>query len=75
MRDVIVLATTSRAILLHEYGLTEMPGEAGLLGTGRAMQRSEARLDGRYRRLPECGRYLHWLYHAGLPRQIHAVYG
>ncbi len=29
----------------------------------------------RHRRLPERGRHLHRLHHAGIPRQVHAVYG
>ena len=48
--------------------------EAGMLGAGGAVQRGQARLDGRDRRMPERGRHLHRLHHAGLPRQIHAVH-
>src|SRR5271154_7584698 len=45
-----------------------------MLGPGCAMQRGEAGMDGRNRRLPECRRHLHWMHHAGLSRQIHAVH-
>src|SRR5277367_2935662 len=38
------------------------------------MQRRQARLDGRDRRLPECRRHLHRMYHARISRQIHALY-
>ena len=44
-----------------------MPGQARLLGTGRQLQRHQARLDGRHRRLPERRRHLHRLHHAGFP--------
>ena len=49
--------------------------EVGLLGTGGAVQRGQAGLDGRRRRLPERRRHLHRLHHAGLSRQVHAVHG
>ncbi len=55
--------------------LVEVPGEAGLLGAGGRLQRDQARLDARHRRLPERGRHLHRVHHAGLPGQVHAVYG
>ena len=55
--------------------LARVPGEARLLGPGGELQRHQARLDGRHRRLPERRRHLHRLHHAGLPGQIHAVHG
>src|SRR5579862_1808932 len=48
--------------------------KTGLLGTGGAMQRREARMDERDWRLPKCRRDLHWMHDAGLSGQIHAVY-
>ena len=44
--------------------------EAGLLGTGGAVQRRQARLDGRDRRLPQRRRHLHRVHHARIPRQV-----
>ena len=32
-------------------------------------------MDGRDRRMPERRRHLHWMYHARVSRQVHAVYG
>ena len=55
--------------------LAQMPGENRLLGSGRAMQCAEARLDFRNGRMPERRRHLHRLHHAGIPRQVHAVHG
>ena len=55
--------------------LAQMHREAGVLGAGRKLQRAEARLDGRHRRLPERGRHLHRLHHARVPGQVHAVHG
>ena len=55
--------------------LPALSGEARLLGSGRQLQRAQARLDGRYRRLPERRRHLHRLHHARLPGQVHAVHG
>ena len=55
--------------------LAQVPGEDRLLGPGRQLQRPQARLDGRHRRLPERRRHLHRLHDAGLPRQVHAVHG
>ncbi len=52
-----------------------MPGEDGLLGAGGQLQRDQARLDARHRRLPERGRHLHRLHHAGVSGQVHAVHG
>src|SRR5688572_4978091 len=46
-----------------------------LLGPGRGVQRTEARLDEWSRRLPKRGRHLHWLHHAGLSGQVHAIHG
>ncbi len=55
--------------------LAEVPGGNGLLGAGRQLQRAQARVDERDRRLPERRRDLHRLHHAGLPRQVHALHG
>ena len=55
--------------------LAEMPRQNRLLGSGCELQRDQTRLDGRHRRLPERGRHLHRLHHAGIPGQIHAVHG
>ena len=55
--------------------LAQVPGEARLLGAGRQLQRPQAGLDGRHRRLPQRRRHLHRLHHARLPRQVHAVHG
>ena len=55
--------------------LAQVPGEGRLLGAGGQLQRPQARLDGRHRRLPERRRHLHRLHDAGLPRQVHAVHG
>src|SRR6185312_6219941 len=46
-----------------------------LLGAGRAVQRRQARLDGRHWRLRQCRRHLHRLHHARLPRQVHGLHG
>ena len=53
----------------------QVPRKDRLLGPGRELQRAQARLDGRHRRLPQRRRHLHRLHHAGVPRQVHAVYG
>ena len=58
-----------------EYRLAQMHCQARVLGAGRAMQRRQARLDGRHRRLRQRGRHLHRMHDAGLPRQVHAVHG
>ena len=58
-----------------EYGSPEVPRQARLLGAGGQLQRPQARLDGRHRRLPERRRHLHRLHHARLPGQVHAVHG
>jgi NADH ubiquinone oxidoreductase, 20 Kd subunit len=54
---------------------SQVPGEDRLLGAGREVQRAQARLDERDRRLPQRRRHLHRLHHAGLPGQVHAVHG
>ncbi len=61
--------------LRHRVRLAQVHREAGLLGAGRELQRAEARLDGRHRRVPQRRRHLHRLHHAGLPGQVHAVHG
>ena len=61
--------------LRHRVRLAEVHREARLLGTGREVQRAQARLDQRRRRLPERRRHLHRLHDARLPRQVHAVHG
>ena len=55
--------------------LAQVPGQAGLLGPRGQVQRAQARLDQRRRRLPERGRDLHRVHDAGVPRQVHAVHG
>ena len=55
--------------------LAQVPGEDRVLGAGRQLQRPQAGLDGGRRRLSECRRNLYRLYDAGIPRQVHAVYG
>ena len=55
--------------------LAEVHRQAGLLGPGGEVQRAQARLDQRRRRLPERRRHLHRLHDAGLPGQVHAVHG
>ncbi len=49
--------------------------QAGVLGAGCPVQRRQARLDERHRRLPQRRRHLHRLHDARLPRQVHAVHG
>ena len=52
------------------------PGHDGVVWYRlRWLQRPQARLDERRRRLPECRRHLHRLHHAGVPGQVHALYG
>ena len=48
--------------------LAEVHRETRLLGTGGELQCPQARLDGRHRRLSECGRHLHRLHHARVSR-------
>src|SRR5271154_5548609 len=48
--------------------------ETGMLGTGGAVQRGKARMDGRNRGMPECGGNLHRMHDAGIPGQVHAVH-
>ncbi len=55
--------------------LAQVPGEDRLLGAGGQLQRAQAGLDGRHRRLPQRRRHLHRLHDARLPRQVHAVHG
>src|SRR5262245_30913654 len=52
-----------------------MPGQDRLLGPGRQLQCDETGMDARNWWLPECRRHLYRMHDAGLPRQIHAVYG
>ena len=61
--------------LRHRVRVTEMHCETGLLGSGRQVQRAQARLDQRHRRLPQRRRHLHRLHDARLPGQVHAVHG
>ena len=64
-----------QAISRSEYGSPKCIVKTRLLGSGRAVQRAQTRLDGRHRRLPQRRRHLHRLHDAGLPRQVHAVHG
>lgn len=59
----------------HHVRLAQVLGQARLLGPRRQVQRPQAWLDERHRRLPERRRHLYRLHHAGLPRQVHAVHG
>ena len=61
--------------LRHRVRLGQVPGQAGLLGPGGQVQRAQARLDQRRRRLPQRRRHLHRLHDARLPGQVHAVHG
>ena len=61
--------------LRRRVRLAEVHREARLLGPGGEVQRPQARLDGRHRRLPQRRRHLHRLHDARLPRQVHAVHG
>ena len=61
--------------LRHRVRLAQVHRQARLLGPGREVQRAQARLDQRRRRLPQRRRHLHRLHDAGLPRQVHAVHG
>ena len=63
-----------QAQFAEEYGSPKLHREAGMLGPGRAVQRGQARMDGRYRWLSERGRHLHRLHDAGFSRQVHAVH-
>ena len=55
--------------------LAQVHRQARLLGPGGQVQRAQARLDERHRRLPQRRRHLHRLHDARLPRQVHAVHG
>ena len=55
--------------------LAEVHRQARLLGSRRQVQRAQAGLDQRRRRLPQRRRHLHRLHDAGLPGQVHAVHG
>ena len=59
----------------RDYNSPKCQVQDRLLGAGGELQRHQARLDGRYRRLPECGRDLHRLHDAWFPGQVHAVHG
>ena len=59
----------------HDYNSPKCQVKIGLLGAGGQLQRAQARVDGRHRRLPERGRHLHRLHDAGVPRQVHALHG
>src|SRR5882672_3995473 len=54
--------------------LEEVHRQARVLGPRRRLQRAQARLDERDRRLPQRRRRVHRLHDAGLPRQVHAVH-
>ena len=59
----------------HRVRHAGVPGQARLLGPGGEVQRPQARLDQRRRRLPERRRHLHRVHHARLPGQVHALHG
>ena len=58
-----------------EYGSPKCIVKIGCWGPVVQLQRAQARLDGRHRRLPQRRRHLHRLHHARLPRQVHALHG
>ena len=58
-----------------DFNAAEVPRQARLLGAGRQLQRAQAWLDRRRRRVPQRRRDLHRLHHARLPRRVHAVHG
>ena len=58
-----------------EYGSPKCIVKLGCWGPAGEVQRPQAGLDQRRRRLPQRGRHLHRLHDAGLPRQVHAVHG
>ena len=58
-----------------EYGSPKCLVKLGCWGPVREVQRAQARLDQRRRRLPERRRHLHRLHDARLPGQVHAVHG
>jgi hypothetical protein len=62
-----------RAGFYEEADFALVHRQARLLGAGRAVQRRQARLDERYRRLSQRRRRLHRLHHARLSRQVHAT--
>ena len=55
--------------------IAEMHCQAWLLGSRRQVQRAQARMDQRHRRLPERRWDLHRMHDARLPGQVHAVHG
>ena len=57
-----------------EYGSPKCIVKLGCWGPVCEVQRAQA-LDERLGRLPERRWDLHWLHHAGLPRQVHAFHG
>ena len=59
----------------HEYGSPKCIVKLGCWGPVVQLQRTKTRLDDGHRRLSQCRRHLHWLHHAGIPGQVHAVHG
>ena len=53
--------------LRHRVRVAQVPGQDRLLGAGGQVQRAQAGLAQRHRRLPQRGRHLHRLHHAGFP--------
>src|ERR671913_261879 len=61
--------------LRHRVRVAQVPGQDRLLGAGGQVQRAQAGLAERHRRLPQRRRHLHRLHHAPVPGQVHAVHG
>ena len=55
--------------------LTQVHRETRMLGTGSQLQRSQAWLDGRRRRMSQRRWNMYWLHDAGVSRQVHAFHG
>ena len=58
-----------------EYGSPKCIVKLGVLGPGGQVQRAQAGVDQRRRRVPQCRRHLHRVHHARVSRQVHAVHG
>ena len=63
-----------QARVCRRLRITAVHRQAGMLGTGGAMQCGKTGMDGRNRRLSERRRHLYWMYDAGFPRQVYAVH-
>src|SRR4029453_11244512 len=61
--------------LRHRVRVAQVPGQDRLWGAGGEVQRAQAGLAQRHRRLPQRRRHLHRLHHARVPGQVHALHG